>query len=185
VPTRASTRPCSSSISTSGTFTTGSPNATGTPSPAGGAVEREVVGHPDRVGAEEPGDGRDRVGVDGAGLDAVVEGVEQVHRARAPEREQVAGDEWPVGQAGQRRVDGVPPAERTELRSGELHHPELARPGVEHGDGVVPGAGHVLVALERRVDVAPGGRRGHADDGEHHERGGGDAAQRPASHPCP
>ena len=46
------------------------------------AVEGDVVGHPDRVDAEQPGDRGDRAGVDHTVLEAVVERVQQIHRAR-------------------------------------------------------------------------------------------------------
>ena len=55
------------------------------------AVERHVVGHPDRVDAEQAGNRCDRVDVDHTVLEAVVQGEHEVHRRRAAERQQVAG----------------------------------------------------------------------------------------------
>ena len=118
------------------------------------AVEGQVVGHPDRVDAEQTGDRCDGLGIDRARLEPVVERVQQVHRPGAAEREEVAGDERLVGEAGQRRVDGVAPPEGTELRARQLQHAVLRRAGVERRDRVVPRRRDVLVALEGDVDVA-------------------------------
>ena len=49
------------------------------------AVECRVTGKPDRVGAEQPGDRGDGGELGDADLEAVVEGVEQVHRRRRTE----------------------------------------------------------------------------------------------------
>ena len=79
--------------------------------------------------------------------------------AGAAERQQVAGDERPVGQPGQRRIDGVAPAEGAELGARQLQHAVAGRQRVERGGGVGPRRRRLLVAVEGRVDEAVAGER--------------------------
>ena len=119
------------------------------------AVERRIAGQPDGVGAEEPGHGGDRGGLGHAALEAVVQGVEQVHGAGAAEGQEVPGDQRPVGQSREGRIDGVPPAKGAELGPGELRArgSRWARRRAAAAASV-HAVGGVLVALEGRVDQA-------------------------------
>jgi hypothetical protein len=139
------------------------------------AVEGGVTGDPDPVGAEQPGEGCDRRRLDRARLEAVVDGVRQVHRRGAAEREQVAGDQGTVGHAGQGRVDRVPPPEGTELRSRQLPHPVTTRRGVEGGGRLGPRRRRRLVTVEGRIHpVVPGQRREVGDGDQGHGGGASD-----------
>ncbi len=139
-------------------------------------IERQVVAHPDGVGAEQTSHGGQAHRIDHAGLEAVVERVEQIHRPRAAERQEIACDERAVGEPCERRVDRVAPAERSELRSGQLQDSVLAGAAVEGGDGLCPGRRHILVALEGRIDVAAGPGGWHVHDGERDECHGDEVA---------
>ena len=145
------------------------------------AVERGVAGEPDRVGAEQPGHRCDLGRVDGAGLEAVVERVQEVHRRCAAEREEVARHERLGGQPGQRRVDGVAPAEGAELLAGELQDASARVAGVERGGGLLPRSRRVLVAVDRRVDEAAAGERRQVGDRQQDDDGRQD---RPPRHPA-
>ena len=143
------------------------------------AVERHVTGDPHGVGAEQAGDRGDRLGLGPTLLEAVVEGVQQVHRRGRAEGQQVARHQRARGQPGQRRIDGVPPAVGTELGPGQLQHAIAGRHRIERGGGVVPRRRRLFVAGERRVDQAvTEQRREVAQREEDHEPGGEEAPPR-------
>ena len=130
------------------------------------ALEGSVAGDPDRVGTEQPGDRGERGRLGNTCLEAVVECVDEIHRRSASQRQQVAGDERPFGQPGQRRIDGVPPAERAELGTGQLQHAVAGGRGVEIRSGLEPRRWRVLVPFERRVDESVIGERRKVHDGQ-------------------
>ncbi len=130
-PTRGSDTDCSSTIGTSGRLTTGSPYGTAVPEARDVAGEEVVRRSPGaacgsgrRRRRRSPRSCRRRAGgrsgrsIAGSTVPAwkrSSRAYSEVHRRGAAERQQVAGDERPVGQPGQRRVDGVAPAEGAEL----------------------------------------------------------------------
>ena len=140
-------------------------------------VEGGVAAQPDRAGAEQAGDRGQRGRFDGAGLEPVVERVDEVHRRGAAEGEEVARDQRPGGQTGERWVDGVAPPEGAELLAGQLEHPAACGVLVEVGDGGRPRRGRVLVPIDRRIDEAVAGE--HRQVGQRQQPDGGSGNRTP------
>ena len=129
---------CSSTIGMSGWLTAGSPYGTAGPTPGhvgeqvvdelragrAEAVEGGVAGQPDRARAEQAGDRRRSMPVRSCPTwKRSSRAYTRSIAGGAAEREQVARDERPVGQPGQRRVDGVAPPEGAELLARQLQDP--------------------------------------------------------------
>ena len=134
-------------------------------------VERDVVGHPEHVDAEQPSDRRDGGDVDHTVLEAIVEREHEIHRRRAPERQEVTCQQRPLGEPWQRLIDGVTPAERTEFAAGQLEDPIALGERVEGGGRLRPGLRRILVALELGVDETAVAQRWHVGDREDDDHG--------------
>ena len=128
------------------------------------AVGLQVGAVEDRARADQPGDRRERGGVERALLHAVVERVEQVGRRRRAPRHQLPRHVRPVHETGRDRVDGLAPAVGGEVGARDLEHARVVRLGVERGDGVGPVlrdrlvAGEVLRCRSRRSRARAGSR---------------------------
>ncbi len=144
------------------------------------ALEGRLGGDQHGVRAEEPGHGTDRGPLGHAGLEAVVEGVERVHRGGAAEGQEVAGDEGAVADARQHRVDGVTPPVGRELHPRHLEDPVALGHRVQVATGVGPPRRHVLGSIEVRVHEAARPRRRQVEHGQHHHR---DPGQQPHAGP--
>ena len=167
--------------------TNGSPNVTGTPRPAAAPLENSAAVSSGRglrkrsyqmsLGAQIVSAPNSRAigAIDGGlgdpGLETVVEREEQIHGRRAAERQQVTADERSLGETRERRVDGVPPPERTELGARKLHHTKACWQRVELGRGRHPRLGRILVALQHGIDEAAVPRRGQVHRGQRRHRG--------------
>ncbi len=132
--------------------------------------------------AEEAGDGRHRVGVEGVLLEGPVQGVQQVGGRVRAVGDELAGDVGPVHEPGGDRVDGGAPAVGGEVGTGELEDPCGVVAGVEGGGGLVPVGGDVLGPVQVAVDQVAAPRGGHVGQHEEHRQqpgGQGQAGERP------
>ena len=136
------------------------------------AVEGRVAWQPDRVDAEQAGDRGDGRELCRSDLEAVVESVEEVHRRRGAEGEEVAGHERAVAQCRERRIDRVPPGERPELGPRQVHHPVPVGELVQSRRRRGPGRRGLLVTFQGRIDEPATGEHRQVAEGDEHDRGG-------------
>ena len=120
----------------------------------------EVGPQDHRADPEEPGDGRQRAGLERPLLQPPVEGVEEVDRRRGASRQDLTGEVGPVGEAGRDRVDGGAPSIGGEARARELEDPRArGRRASSAPMASLPVGGHLLGASHARRTGTRSARR--------------------------